>query len=50
MKVDFQHKLEFGFRTLDSDVQSNFNLNGYEGESWMLTGDLKIAEVRWIVQ
>ena len=25
-------------------------MNGYEEESWMLTGDLKIAEVRWIVQ
>ena len=23
---------------------------GYEQESWMLTGDLKIAEVKWVVQ
>ena len=50
VKVDFQHKLEFGFRTLDSNVKSNYSMNGYEEESWMLTGDLKIAEVRWIVQ
>ena len=50
VKVDFQHKLEFGFRTLDSNVKTNYNLSGYEDESWMLTGDLKIAEVRWVVQ
>ena len=25
-------------------------MNNFDYESWMLTGDLKIAEVRWVVQ
>ena len=50
VKVDYQYKQEFGFRTLRSGVKSQFSTRGYEGESWMLTGDLKIAEVKWVVQ
>ena len=49
-KVDYQYKAEFGFRTLKSDTRSQFKSRGYEKESWMLTGDLKIAEVKWVVQ
>ena len=50
VKVDYQYKQEFGFRTLRSGVKSQYSNRGYEGESWMLTGDLKIAEVKWVVQ
>ena len=50
VKVDYQYKKEFGFRTLKSDKKSVFKTRGYEDESWMLTGDLKIAEVKWVVQ
>jgi membrane protease subunit HflK len=50
VKVDYQYKKEFGFRTIKSDTRSQFRHRGYENESWMLTGDLKIAEVKWVVQ
>ena len=49
-KVDYQYKKEFGFRTVRSDKKSQFRSRGLENESWMLTGDLKIAEVKWVVQ
>ena len=50
VKVDYQYKEEFGFRTLRPGVKSAFSTRGYEEEAWMLTGDLKIAEVHWVVQ
>ncbi len=31
-------------------MKSAFSTRGYEEEAWMLTGDLKIADVRWVVQ
>ena len=50
VKVDYQYKEEFGFRTDNPGVRSSYSKRGYENESWMLTGDLKIAEVHWVVQ
>ena len=50
VRVDYQYKKEFGFRTTKSSTKSQFRTRGYEQESWMLTGDLKIAEVKWVVQ
>jgi len=50
VKVDYQYKQEFGFRTLRPGVKTQYATRGYENESWMLTGDLKIAEVKWVVQ
>ena len=50
VKVDYQYKKEFGFRTLKPGVKTHYSSRGYEDESWMLTGDLKIADVRWVVQ
>ena len=50
VRVDYQYKKEFGFRTIQSDKKSQFRTRGFEDESWMLTGDLKIAEVKWVVQ
>lgn len=48
--VQRQLKLEFGFRTLHADVRSRFTTERYEAESLMLTGDLNVAVVEWIVQ
>ena len=50
VKVDFQYKQEFGFRTLKAGVRTEYSKRNYTGESWMLTGDLNIAEVHWIIQ
>ncbi len=50
IKVDYQHKLEFGFRTSVPGQRTRFSSKNFEHESWMLTGDLNIAEVEWIVQ
>ena len=43
-------KEEFGFRGTSPGVRSRFNQQGYQGESLMLTGDLNVIEVKWIVQ
>lgn len=49
--VQRQLKQEFGFRTAESDVQSSFQKDSRTvGESLMLTGDLNVATVEWIVQ
>jgi membrane protease subunit HflK len=43
-------KEEFGFRTEEADVRSRFNNRTYPEEALMLTGDLNVADVKWIVQ
>jgi modulator of FtsH protease HflK len=48
--VERQLKMEFGFRTVRSGIKSEFETEGYLGESLMLTGDLNVAVVEWIVQ
>ena len=50
--VQRQLKEEFGFRTIDADVRSQFAAANSElaGEAVMLTGDLNVAVVEWIVQ
>jgi modulator of FtsH protease HflK len=48
--VERQQKQEFGFRTTSVGVQSTFSKRGAEGESLMLTGDLNLADVEWVVQ
>ncbi|MFP4385555.1 MAG: FtsH protease activity modulator HflK [Spirochaetia bacterium] len=40
----------FGFRTLRSGVTSTFSERDYPEESIMLTGDLNIIDVEWIIQ
>ncbi len=40
---------EFGFRTIEPGKKTRFS-NTYEGESWTLTNDLSVAEVKWQVQ
>lgn len=48
--VERQLKQEFGYRTIRADVESTYRKAGYEGESLMLTGDLNLADVEWVVQ
>jgi membrane protease subunit HflK len=43
-------KEEFGFRTERSGVVSLYSSQDYPEESVMLTGDLNIIEVEWIIQ
>jgi membrane protease subunit HflK len=49
--VQRQLKMEFGFRTVRAGVQSQFATPAAaQAESLMLTGDLNVAVVEWIVQ
>lgn len=48
--VERQQKLEFGFRTVRAGIQSEYTRAGYTDESLMLTGDLNLADVEWVVQ
>ena len=49
--VQRQLKTEFGFRTSSAGVRSEFEQNDTtKAESLMLTGDLNVAVVEWIVQ
>jgi len=50
VRVDYQWKEEFGFRTARPGVKTIYSKDRFTDESWMLTGDLNIADVQWIVQ
>ena len=50
IKVKKIFKEEFGFRTARAGVRSIYASKQYPEESLMLTGDLNILDVRWIVQ
>ena len=43
-------KEEFGFRTVAAGRQTRFAGGDYSAESLMLTGDLNVIDVQWIVQ
>jgi len=41
---------EFGFRTVSSKFRrTNYSENSFDNESLMLTGDLNVADVEWVV-
>ena len=48
--VQRQLKEEFGFKTLEPGVRTLYDRNRHLDESLMLTGDLNVAVVEWIVQ
>jgi len=48
--VERQLKLEFGYRTETAGVRSRYSTASYIDESLMLTGDLNLAQVEWVVQ
>jgi len=51
VRVRFVYKEEFGFRTLEAGVRTQYAAGqAYDSESLMLTGDLNVAVVPWIVQ
>ncbi|MBW1765784.1 MAG: FtsH protease activity modulator HflK [Deltaproteobacteria bacterium] len=51
VKVRYVYKEEFGFRTIKAGVRTRYASGGANlNESLMLTGDLNVAIVPWIVQ
>ncbi len=48
--IERQQKLEFGFRTVNAGINTQYSRSGTSGESLMLTGDLNLANVEWVVQ
>jgi modulator of FtsH protease HflK len=48
--VQRQLKQEFGFRTVEAGTRSQYVKDAYRDESLMLTGDLNLADVEWVVQ
>jgi membrane protease subunit HflK len=49
--VERQQKLEFGFRTDEAGIDTKYSdASSLKDESLMLTGDLNLAEVQWVVQ
>lgn len=50
IKVEKIFKEEYGFKTLDAEVKTRYSSGNYREQSLMLTGDLNILDVRWIVQ
>ena len=50
VKVRYVFKEEFGFRTLEAGARTRYSQQDFSDESLMLTGDLNIADVEWIIQ
>jgi len=50
VKVTHVFKEEFGFRTIQPGIKTRYSSRDFSGESLMLTGDLNIADLEWIVQ
>lgn len=48
--VQRQLKQEFGFRTTQANQLTEYSKGNYHEESNMLTGDLNLADVEWVVQ
>lgn len=48
--VQRQLKQEFGFRTTQASQRSEYSSGNYSDESMMLTGDLNLTDVEWVVQ
>lgn len=50
VKIQRVAKMEFGFRTIEPGIRTQYSTADYSAESLMLTGDLNAALVEWIVQ
>jgi modulator of FtsH protease HflK len=48
--VQRQLKQEFGFRTTQADTRTRYAAGDFSDESMMLTGDLNLADVEWVIQ
>ncbi|MCA9400528.1 MAG: FtsH protease activity modulator HflK [Candidatus Omnitrophica bacterium] len=49
VKIERVFKEEFGFRTLEAGVNTKYSPKSYDDEALMLTGDLNVLDVSWIV-
>jgi len=50
VKVARIFKEEFGFRTLQAGVKTKYSSRSFNEEALMLTGDLNLLDVSWVVQ
>jgi len=50
VKIKRVYKEEFGFRTMRAGIKTSYSRRKFDDESLMLTGDLNILDVRWVVQ
>mgnify|MGYP006428166683 CR=1 FL=1 len=51
VKTKIVHQAEFGFRTMNTNSKrTTYSSRNFDYESLMLTGDLNVAEVQWVVQ
>ena len=51
VKTKSVHQSEFGFRTTSQERRrSSYSVSSFDDESLMLTGDLNVADVEWVVQ
>lgn len=50
VKVKRVFKEEFGFRTSQPGIKTQYSNESFDEESLMLTGDLNVLDVSWIVQ
>ena len=51
VKTKIVHQAEFGFRTTSTqNRRTTYSTQNFDSESLMLTGDLNVAEVQWVVQ
>lgn len=41
---------EFGYRTVETNINSRFSNENFEDESRMLSGDLNIVDVKWVIR
>ncbi|UCC94714.1 MAG: FtsH protease activity modulator HflK [Candidatus Omnitrophota bacterium] len=50
VKVEYNYQEEFGFRTKAPGVRTVYSQKSYDEESLMLTGDLNVMNIEWIIQ
>lgn len=50
VKVEYIYKEEFGFRTHLAAIRTEYESRTYDNESLMLSGDLNVLDLEWIVQ
>ena len=51
VKTELIHQMELGFRTLNvRSARTQYSSRNFDQESLMLTGDLNVADVEWVVQ
>lgn len=43
-------KEEFGFRSISPGIKTTYQKKGYDDESLVLTGDLNVSDLEWILQ